>query len=136
MNRLTMIALLLLLALLGWQSWRLSHAGETIELQQQSLQDKTTQLARKNSQLIGLAILAETHNRQQARLYAAAEKNSELLRQRQRRIEELKNENQALRQWADTLLPADISRLRKRPTLTGGAAYREWLSQSDPLPVN
>lgn len=136
MTRVLIILLALLLAALGWRSWLLSNAREAIELQRQSLQDKTAQLARVNSQLIGLAILTGTNNREQARLYAAAEKNSELLRQRQCRIEELKNENQALRQWADTLLPADISRLRERPALNGGAAYREWLSQSDPLPAN
>ncbi|TNK09088.1 LysB family phage lysis regulatory protein, partial [Escherichia coli] len=53
------------------------------------------------------------------------------LRQRQRRIEELKRENEDLRHWADTPLPADIIRLRERQALTGGAAYRQWLSASD-----
>ena len=33
-----------------------------------------------------------------------------------------------------TPLPADIIRLRDRPALAGGAAYREWLSQSDAVP--
>lgn len=46
-------------------------------------------------------------------------------------VEELKRENEDLRRWADTPLPADIIRLRERPTLTGGAAYRQWLSASD-----
>ncbi|EEE6222892.1 LysB family phage lysis regulatory protein, partial [Salmonella enterica subsp. enterica serovar Enteritidis] len=32
-------------------------------------------------------------------------------------------------------LPADIIRLRERPALAGGAAYREWLSQSDAVPL-
>ncbi|EOY0214584.1 TPA: hypothetical protein LHY86_001072 [Salmonella enterica subsp. enterica serovar Dublin] len=67
----------------------------------------------------------------QARLYAEAEQTSALLRQRQHRIEELKRENEDLRRWADTPLPADIIRLRERPALTGGAAYRQWLSASD-----
>lgn len=67
-------------------------------------------------------------------LYAAAEETSALLRSRQRRIEELKRENEDLRRWADTPLPADIIRLRERPTLAGGAAYREWLSKSDAMP--
>ncbi|HHL4994522.1 TPA: Rz-like lysis system protein LysB [Escherichia coli] len=62
---------------------------------------------------------------------AAGAQTSALLRQRQRRIEELKRENEDLRRWADTPLPADIIRLRERPTLTGGAAYRQWLSASD-----
>ena len=84
-----------------------------------------------SAQLISLSILTETNNREQARLYAEAEQTSALLRQRQHRIEELKRENEDLRRWADTPLPADIIRLRERPALTGGAAYRQWLSASD-----
>ncbi|EFC7082301.1 hypothetical protein CS072_003838 [Escherichia coli] len=86
MNRLLLVVLTLLLAALGWQTWRLADASQTI---------------------------------------------STLLRQRQHRIEELKRENEDLRRWADTPLPADIIRLRKRPALTGGMAYRQWLSASD-----
>jgi LysB family phage lysis regulatory protein len=57
-----------------------------------------------------------------------------LLHQRQNRIEELKRENEYLRLWADTLLPSDVVRLRERPAITGGAAYREWLSKGDTVP--
>ncbi|EQA0652307.1 TPA: LysB family phage lysis regulatory protein, partial [Escherichia coli] len=95
------------------------------------LQSKSQALAKSNSQLISLSILTETNNREQARLYAEAEQTSALLRQRQHRIEELKRENEDLRRWADTPLPADIIRLRERPALTGGTAYRQWLSASD-----
>lgn len=123
MNRLLLVVLTLLLAALGWQTWRLADASRTITTQADELQSK--------SQLISLSILTETNNREQARLYAEAEQTSALLRQRQHRIEELKRENEDLRRWADTPLPADIIRLRERPALTGGAAYRQWLSASD-----
>ncbi|EET2952275.1 LysB family phage lysis regulatory protein [Escherichia coli] len=131
MNRLLLVVLALLLASLGWQMWRLADASHTIETQRAALKSKAHELTKKNSQLISLSILAETYNREQARLYAEAEQTSALLRQRQHRIEELKRENEDLRRWADTPLPADIIRLRERPALTGGAAYRQWLSASD-----
>ncbi|EGG7928263.1 LysB family phage lysis regulatory protein [Salmonella enterica subsp. enterica serovar Lagos] len=127
MMRALAVVLALALAALGWQSWRLNNASHTIETQGAALKSKTQELTKKNSQLIGL----ETNNREQARLYAEAEQTSALLRQRQYRIEELKRENEDLRRWADTPLPADIIRLRKRPAFTGGAAYRQWLSASD-----
>ncbi|CAJ1253230.1 hypothetical protein JRT77AECX_JRT77AEC_01281 [Escherichia coli] len=127
MNRLLLVVLALLLAALGWQTWRLADASQTISTQADELQSKSQALAKSNSQLISLSILTETNNREQARLYADAEQTSALLRQRQHRIEELKRENEDLRRWADTPLPADIIRLRERPTLTGGAAYRQWL---------
>ena len=131
MNRLLLVVLALLLAALGWQTWRLADASQTISTQADELRSKSQALAKSNSQLISLSILTETNNREQARLYAEAEQTSVLLRQRQHRIEELKRENEDLRRWADTPLPADIIRLRERPTLTGGAAYRQWLSASD-----
>lgn len=131
MTRALAVVVALALVALGWQSWRLNSASHTIETQRAALKSKAQELTKKNSQLIGLSILTETNNREQARLYADAEQTSVLLRQRQRRIEELKRENEDLRRWADTPLPADIIRLRERPALTGGAAYRQWLSASD-----
>ena len=139
MTRTLAIVLALVIAALGWQSWRLNTARHTIETQGEALETKTQALAKKNSQLISLAILTETNSRAQMRLYAAAELTTALLRNRQHRIEELKRENEDLRRWADTPLPADIIRLRERPALAGGAAYREWLSEGDavqPEPVS
>ncbi|MDX6042998.1 Rz-like lysis system protein LysB [Scandinavium lactucae] len=134
MMRLLSVMLAVALAALGWQSWRLNNASHTIEAQDLALKDKADELAKKNSQLIGLSILTETNSREQMQLYAAAEDTRSLLHQRQNRIEELKRENDDLRRWADTLLPPDVIRLRERPTLTGGAAYREWLSKGDAVP--
>lgn len=112
MNRLLLVVLALLLVALGWQTWRLADASRIISTQADELQSKSQALAKSNSQLISLSILTETNNREQARLYAEAEQTSALLRQRQRRIEELKRENEDLRHWADTPLPVDIIRLR------------------------
>jgi len=50
------------------------------------------------------------------------------LANRERTIEELKRENDELRNWADQPLPDAARRLRERPALTGAAAYRDWLS--------
>ncbi|HBX2647328.1 TPA: LysB family phage lysis regulatory protein [Klebsiella pneumoniae] len=134
MTRTLAVILALALAALGWQSWRLNKASHTIEQQDGDLKVKGERLAKTNSQLIALSILTETNNREQARLYAAAESTNALLRGRQRRIEDLKRENEDLRRWADAPLPADIIRMRERPALAGGAAYREWLSQGDTVP--
>ncbi|MEX5581448.1 Rz-like lysis system protein LysB [Pseudomonas lurida] len=50
------------------------------------------------------------------------------LAKRERTIEELKRENDELRNWADQPLPDAARRLRERPALSGAAAYRDWLS--------
>jgi LysB family phage lysis regulatory protein len=134
MMRALAVLLALVLIALGWQSWRLNNTRHTIETQGWELDSKTQELTKKNSQLIGLSILTETNSREQMRLYATAEDTRALLHQRQNRIEELKRENEDLRRWADTLLPPDVVRLRERPAITGGAAYREWLSKGDAVP--
>ena len=92
MTRALAVILALVLALLGWQSWRLNNAGHTIGTQAEALKKNKQELAKKNSQLISLSILTETNSR------------------------------------------AQIIRLRERPALAGGAAYREWLSKSDAMP--
>ncbi len=86
MNRLLLVVLALLLAALGWQTWRLADASQTISTQADELRSKSQALVKSNSQLISLSILTETNNREQARLYAEAEQTSVLLRQRQHRI--------------------------------------------------
>lgn len=134
MTRALAVMLALLVMALGWQVWRLNNANQTIETLRVDLKNKTQELAKKNSQLIGLSILTETNSREQMRLFAAAEDTRALLHQRQNRIEELKRENEDLRLWAGTLLPPDVVRLRERPAITGGAAYREWLSKGDAVP--
>lgn len=134
MTKALAVILALVVLALGWQSWRMKEASQTIERQGRDLKTTGEKLAKTNSQLIALSILSETNNREQARLYAAAESTNALLRSRQRRIEELKRENEDLRRWAGIPLPPDIIRMRERPALAGGAAYREWLPQSDAVP--
>jgi len=38
------------------------------------------------------------------------------------------------RQWADTVLPADVSRLHQRPSFGSASDYLRWLSGSQPMP--
>ncbi|WP_454838727.1 Rz-like lysis system protein LysB [Pseudomonas hormoni] len=52
---------------------------------------------------------------------------------RKQQIKELKRENAELREWAVAQLPAAARRLRQRPTITGAAAYRDWLSGRNAL---
>lgn len=131
MTRLLSVLLLVMGVVLAGLLWWLNNASHIIEMQGTELVSKTQQLTEKNSQLIGLSILTETNSREQTRLYAAAEDTAALLRSRQYWIRELKSENEDLRRWADNPLPADITRLRERPAIAGGAAYRKWLSRSD-----
>lgn len=57
------------------------------------------------------------------------------LAERERLIENLKHENEELRNWADQPLPDAARRLRDRPAITGADAYRQWLSSGSALPA-
>jgi len=135
MMRTLVIIGLALLAALGVQSFRLNTAHHKIDTQQTTIADQGKKLMQKNGQLIALNILTQTSSRAQTQLYAAVEQNGTLLRDRQRKIEELKRDNETLRRWADTGLPDAVVRLRQRPALAGGESYRQWLSQNHPLPA-
>jgi len=123
-----------LLTALGWQWWRLNDTQQQISTQQAAIQNQNKMLTQKNSQLIALNILVQTSNREQMKLYAAAEETSALLQQRQRQIEELTHENETFRRWAAASLPDAVIRLRQRPAITGGQSFRDWLSQNNALP--
>ncbi|WP_371316072.1 Rz-like lysis system protein LysB [Rosenbergiella nectarea] len=123
------------LAALLLLSWQLHEAHHTIDLQRQDLKSNKEKIADKNSQLIALSILTETNSHAQTELYATAEKNSALLRDRLHTIEVLTRENKTLRNWAATKLPDDVIRLQQRPTFTRGEDYRQWLSDNHPLPA-
>jgi len=134
MMRALAVMLIGLIAAFGVQSWRLSTAQHLIDAQQKDITAQSKKLSQKNGQLLALNILTQTSSRAQRQLYAAAEQNGALLRDRQRTIEELKRGNDELRRWADADLPDPVIRLRQRPALTGGKSYREWLSANHPVP--
>ncbi|WP_241574755.1 Rz-like lysis system protein LysB [Rosenbergiella nectarea] len=135
MSRIVISLVIIIGLLVGGLSWRLHEAHNTIDRQQQTLQNNKEKIADKNSQLIALSILTETNSQAQTELYATAEKNSALLRERLHTIEALTRENETLRNWAATKLPDDVIRLQQRPTFSRGEDYRQWLSENHSLPA-
>ncbi|HDV7158933.1 TPA: Rz-like lysis system protein LysB [Yersinia enterocolitica] len=114
----------------GVQTYRLSEARQVV------IDQQTAETASKNGQLITLALTANANNQAQAQLRQQVASADQLLAQRNSQIKRLYRENETLRRWADTPLPDDIIRLRRRPALTGATDYRQWLSESHSLPVS
>lgn len=114
----------------GVQTYRLSEARQAV------IDQQTAETASKNGQLIALALTANANNQAQAQLRQQVANADQLLAQRSSQLKRLYRENETLRHWADTPLPDDIIRLRRRPALTGAADYRQWLSDSHALPVS
>lgn len=134
MMRALVAVLLMAIAAMCVQTWRLDRAEQQSRSQKNALAALEAKLNQKNSQLIALNILTRTNSREQTRLYAAAEETRALLQTRQRHIEDLTRENEAYRRWAAAPLPAVAVRLRQRPAITRGQSYRDWLSKNNALP--
>lgn len=134
MMRALIVLLLIAIAAMCVQTWRLDRAEQQSRNQKNALTALEAKLNQKSSQLIALNILTQTNSREQTRLYAVAEETRALLQTRQRHIEDLTRENEAYRRWAAAPLPAVAVRLRQRPAITGGQSYRDWLSQNNALP--
>ncbi len=114
----------------GVQTYRLSEARQVV------IDQQTAEAASKNGQLIALALTANANNQAQAQLRQQVASADQLLVQRNSQIKRLYRESETLRRWADTPLPDDIIRLRRRPAITGAADYRQWLSESRTLPIS
>ncbi|EMU5279678.1 Rz-like lysis system protein LysB [Yersinia enterocolitica] len=114
----------------GVQTYRLSEARQAV------IDQQTADVASKNGQFIALALTANANNQAQAQLRQRVASTDQLLAQRNSQIKRLYRENETLRRWADTPLPDDIIRLRRRPAIIGAADYRQWLSESGTVPIS
>lgn len=119
-----------LLVTCGVQTHRLAGARQAL------IDQQAAEATIKSGQLIALALTANANNQAQAQLRQQVASTDQLLAQRNSQIKRLYRENETLHRWADAPLPDDIIRLRQRPAFTGAADYRQWLSESHPLPIS
>lgn len=130
------IALLGALALLIWgQQQRINTAQSQTDLAKSAAntarEDADRNLATANT----LTATLKQERENQSALRAQQDQLRLALAKRARTIEELKRENDELRDWAAQPLPDVARRLRERPALTGAAAYRDWLSGRGAVPA-
>ncbi|AZF31037.1 Phage endolysin [Pseudomonas sp. R4-35-07] len=130
------IALLGALALLIWgQQQRIDAAEEKTaranDAAKTAREDANRNLATVNT----LTTTLQQERESQSALRAQQDQLRQALAKRARTIEELKRENDELRNWAVQPLPDAARRLRERPALTGAAAYRDWLSGRGAVPT-
>jgi LysB family phage lysis regulatory protein len=128
------LALLAALGVLFWTQHLRTQAENATAALATNRQRQTEEKVERQATTI--ATLNDTLTEQRQAQTALQETQAKLrqgLATRQLQIEELKRENQELRQWADQPLPAAARRLRQRPAITGATGYRDWLSRRDAL---
>ncbi|MDY4299391.1 Rz-like lysis system protein LysB [Pseudomonas salmasensis] len=130
------IALLGALALLIWgQQQRINTAESQTDLAKSAAKTAREDADRNLATVTTLTATLKQERENQSTLRAQQDQLRQALAKRARTIEELKLENDELRNWAIQPLPDAARRLRERPALTGAAAYRDWLSGRGAVPV-
>jgi LysB family phage lysis regulatory protein len=129
------IALLGALALLIWgQEARINVAKGKTDLANATAKTARDDADRNLNTANTLTDTLKQERDAQSSLRAQQDQLRQSLAKRERTIEELKRENEELRNWAGQPLPDAARRLRERPALTGAAAYRDWLSGRSSVP--
>lgn len=130
------VALLGALALLVWGYHQRGVAADAaLALMDQRRQEAEDRSARQATTIGTLQASLQDERNAQAGLRTTQDQLRQGLAVRQRQIEDLKRENQELRDWAAQQLPGAARRLRQRPALVGAAAYRDWLSGRGAVPA-
>lgn len=120
-------------ALSAFLCWRLAAAHETIREADKTISAKEAEIARANSQLAAVNLMARLNDSYQAGLQQKQTAIMTAKTARAAHVQKVIDENPDVAKWAGTPLPADIMRLHNRPTLTGADAYLKHLSESDAL---
>lgn len=129
------IVLLGALALLIWgQQQRINTAESQTDLAKSAAKTAREDADRNLATATTLTATLKQERENQSTLRAQQDQLRQALAKRARTIEELKLENDELRNWAIQPLPDAARRLRERPALTGAAAYRDWLSGRGAVP--
>lgn len=133
MNRVAVLFLLLALAVAGWLKWQVIALGDQLGEAQRENGRITAALIDTRTAISRLQTAAGQLAQEEKNLRADLDTAHRLALTREQKIQRLLNENQTLRDWFNTPLPADVARLHQRPGFIGAADYLRWLSDGEPV---
>ncbi|HGM5231029.1 TPA: Rz-like lysis system protein LysB [Serratia marcescens] len=126
--------LVLALIVTGWMKWQVFTLGERLESARQENGRIAAALTDTRAAIDTLQAAAGRLAQGEEKLRDDLAAAHRLALTREQKIQRLLNENQQLRDWFNTALPADVARLHQRPGFTGAADYLRWLSESESVP--
>jgi len=128
---LTAMILLIVILLLSNRSLQhdLNHAAQQRDALAISLQQREQTITALNQQM---------RQREQAELALREDLSSarQIMQTREQQRQRSLHVNAQNRQWADSGLPADISRLHQRPAFSSASDYLRWLSGGQLMPYS
>ncbi|AXX19849.1 Rz-like lysis system protein LysB [Serratia marcescens] len=126
--------LVLALVVAGWMKWQVVTLGERLESARQENGRIAAALTDTRAAIDTLQAAAGRLAQEEEKLRGDLNAAHRLALTREQKIQRLLNENQQLRDWFNTALPADVTRLHQRPGFTDAANYLRWLSESESVP--
>ena len=125
--------MVLLVAILLLSNRSLQHDLNNASQQRDAL---ITQLQQRE-QLIA-TLNQQMRQREQAELALREDLSTanQVMQNREKQRQRSLHENLQTRQWADTGLPADVSRLHQRPAFSSAIDYLRWLSGGQLMPYS
>lgn len=134
MNRIAVLCLLLSMVVVGLLNRKVVALGEQLGEAQRENGRISTVLTDTRAAITTLQAAAGQLAQEEKSLRNDLNNAHRLALTREQKIQRLLNENQILRGWFNTPLPADVARLHQRPGFTGAANYLRWLSGGEPVP--
>lgn len=134
MNRTAALLLVLALAVAGWLKWQVIALGDRLDAAKLENGRISTALTDTRTAITTLQAAAGQLAQEEKSLRNDLNNAHRLALTREQKIQRLLNENQILRDWFNTPLPADVARLHQRPSFTRAADYLHWLSGGEPVP--
>lgn len=134
MNRTAALFLLLTLAVAGWLKWQVFSLGDRLDEALRENGRISTALTDTRAAITTLQAAAGQLAQEEKSLRNDLNNAHRLALTREQKIQRLLNENQVLRDWFNTPLPADVARLHQRPSFTRAADYLRWLSDGELVP--
>jgi LysB family phage lysis regulatory protein len=134
MNRTAALLLVLALTVAGWLKWQVVALGDRLGAAKLENGRISTALSDTRTAITTLQAEAGQLAQEEKSLRNDLNNAHRLALSREQKIQRLLNENQILRDWFNTPLPADVVRLHQRPGFTGAANYLRWLSGGEPVP--
>ncbi|CAI1510839.1 Rz-like lysis system protein LysB [Serratia quinivorans] len=134
MTRLAVLFLLLSIVVVGLLNRKVIALGDQLDEAQRENSRISTALTDTRTAITTLQAAAGQLAQEEKNLRNDLNNAHRLALRREQKIQRLLNENQILRDWFNTPLPADVVRLHQRPSFTGAADYLRWLSDGDTVP--
>ncbi|HEJ0402615.1 TPA: LysB family phage lysis regulatory protein [Serratia marcescens] len=126
--------LVLALVVAGWLKWQVVTLGERLDTARRDNDRLAAALTDTRTAIDTLQAAAGRLEQEEEKLRGDLTVAHRLALTREQKIQRLLNENQQLRDWFNTALPADVAWLHQRPGFTGAADYLRWLSESESVP--